>query len=334
VSIGARLTQARHQAGLTVAQVSVKTRIRQTIIRGIEADDYAVCGGDFYARGHIRSIAKTIGIDPEPLIDEYDTNYRAPGPASATSLTELLDSSSPPPARRGPSLAALGGVAVLAALVAILGFVVFHVLAKPPAATVNAQPVSGHQVPPGHTGGGSHPSPAVTASSPAGSPSPSRPAPGSPPGAQAAQTLTPAQVTAFGQGGAGHGDNASLASRATDGNPGTDWHSDWYTSANFGNLYPGTGLLLDMGRPVTITGARITVGTAAGAGLQLRVGSAPTLGAMPTVAQAAGASGAVQVRPSTAARGRYVLVWFTTLPQDPAGTYQVRVYDIALTGHP
>jgi len=58
VPIGETLAEARHEAGLTVAQVSARTRIRETIIRGIEHDDYAACGGDFYARGNIRSIAK------------------------------------------------------------------------------------------------------------------------------------------------------------------------------------------------------------------------------------------------------------------------------------
>ena len=48
--IGETLAQARQQAGLTVAQVSARTRIRETIIRGIEDDDYSACGGDFYAR--------------------------------------------------------------------------------------------------------------------------------------------------------------------------------------------------------------------------------------------------------------------------------------------
>jgi len=57
VSIGDSLADARRQAGLTVTQVSQQTRIRESIIRGIEADDFSGCGGDFYARGHIRSIA-------------------------------------------------------------------------------------------------------------------------------------------------------------------------------------------------------------------------------------------------------------------------------------
>ena len=64
MSIGDALAQARSQAGLTIAQVSQRTRIRETIIRGIEHDDFSACGGDFYARGHIRSIARVVGARP------------------------------------------------------------------------------------------------------------------------------------------------------------------------------------------------------------------------------------------------------------------------------
>ncbi len=99
MSIGEELAEARHQADLTVAQVSQRTRIRQTIIRGIEGDDYSVCGGDFYARGHIRSIAKTVGADPEQLILEYDAAHKAPTPVSATSIDELITLGRRPPRR-------------------------------------------------------------------------------------------------------------------------------------------------------------------------------------------------------------------------------------------
>ena len=56
MSIGDSLAEARRQAGLTITEVGQQTRIRESIIRGIEADDFSGCGGDFYARGHIRSI--------------------------------------------------------------------------------------------------------------------------------------------------------------------------------------------------------------------------------------------------------------------------------------
>jgi cytoskeleton protein RodZ len=72
MSIGAELAGARRKAGLTIAEVSQRTRIREAIVRGIERDDFSACGGDFYARGHIRAIARVAGVDPEPLVREYD----------------------------------------------------------------------------------------------------------------------------------------------------------------------------------------------------------------------------------------------------------------------
>ena len=75
MSVGDSLAQARSQAGLTIAQVSQRTCIRETIVRGIERDDFSACGGDFYARGHIRSIARVVGLDPDQLIHEYDAAH-------------------------------------------------------------------------------------------------------------------------------------------------------------------------------------------------------------------------------------------------------------------
>ena len=57
MSIGETLIAAREQAGMSVEQVAESTRIRQTLVHAIEHDDYWLCGGDFYARGHIRTIA-------------------------------------------------------------------------------------------------------------------------------------------------------------------------------------------------------------------------------------------------------------------------------------
>ena len=79
MSIGETLADARRQAGLTITQVSQQTRIRESIIRDIEQGDFSACGGDFYARGHIRSIAGVVGTDPVPLISAYDAKHGPPG---------------------------------------------------------------------------------------------------------------------------------------------------------------------------------------------------------------------------------------------------------------
>ena len=110
VSIGAALAEARQRAGLTVAQVSERTRISETVIRGIEREDYSGCGGDFYARGHIRGIATAVGADPGPLVEEYDAECRSPDVLSAVSLEELLATSARAPQRRRPVRPAVPGL--------------------------------------------------------------------------------------------------------------------------------------------------------------------------------------------------------------------------------
>ncbi len=343
MSIGESLAEARREAGLTVAQVSQRTRIRQTIIRGIEGDDYSVCGGDFYARGHIRSIAKVVAADSGPLIQEFDATHRAPGAVSASSIDELLTRSRAAEQQRRERqrrswAVVAGAVTVGVALLVGAVFVGYHFRAGPPRAAQAAPAAAGNAVahPAGQGTAGPAPSagqgtagPAASAGSaaaaspaPTGSPAPS--------GATApAWVLTPVSAAAFGPGG---GDNPQLAQRAIDGSHATAWRTDWYTTARFGNLYPGTGLLLDMGHPVTITGMQISLGSARGAALQIRVGAARGLGQRPPTARAAGAAGVLRLRFGRPAHGRYVLLWFTRLPADPAGTFQASVYNIKLTG--
>ena len=339
MSIGEALAEARREAGLTVAQVSQRTRIRQTIIRGIEGDDYSVCGGDFYARGHIRSIAKVVAADPGPLIKEFDTTHRAPGAVSATSIDELLTRSRAAGQQRRErqrrSWAVVAG-AVTVGLALLVGavFVGYHLLAGPRAAQA-APAAAGHAVTQ-HGAGQGTAGPAPSAgqgtagpAASAGSAAAASPAPTGSPTLPPARALTPVGATVAGPGG---GDNPQLAYRAIDASRATAWRTDWYTTARFGNLYPGTGLLLDMGHPVTITGAAISLGRAQGAALQIRVGAARGLAQRPPAARAAGAAGVLRVRFSRPAHGRYVLLWFTRLPVDPAGTFQASVYNIKLTG--
>ena len=88
MSIGDTLAEARRQAGLTITQVSQQTRIRESIVRAIEQGDFSPCGGDFYARGHIRSIAEVVGVDPAPLIREYDKEHGPPGRMRASQIFE------------------------------------------------------------------------------------------------------------------------------------------------------------------------------------------------------------------------------------------------------
>jgi cytoskeletal protein RodZ len=121
VSIGDTLAEARRQSGLTVTQVSERTRIRETIIRGIEQDDFSACGGDFYARGHIRSIAAVVGTDPAPLISEYDGAH---GSLEAIRAADVFEPSKPLRIKERRSLN--WSVAMIIALLVVVGYGAYH----------------------------------------------------------------------------------------------------------------------------------------------------------------------------------------------------------------
>ena len=141
MSIGDTLAEARRQRGLTITQVSQETRIRETLIRGIEQGDFSPCGGDFYARGHIRSIATVVGVDPVPLIREYDEEHGPPGGMRAAEIFEPAT----PIKIHEPRPFGLGKILIVA-LLAVIGFAAYHLVSthgthSPASQAANLRPV-------------------------------------------------------------------------------------------------------------------------------------------------------------------------------------------------
>lgn len=69
-SPGKRLAAARAERNLSVADVSEKIKYGVKQIAAIEADDYAKLPGTTFVRGMIRSYAKLVQLDPQPLLAE------------------------------------------------------------------------------------------------------------------------------------------------------------------------------------------------------------------------------------------------------------------------
>jgi cytoskeletal protein RodZ len=441
VGIGGALAEARTEAGLTVTQVSERTRIREKLIRDIEHDDYSACGGDYYARGHIRAIARVVGTDPVPLIEEYDAARMPPEPEEPEpnnvdshgwripGLHRLADNGPgenglagssrwehgsndttrpgnglaknsvarnrygtagvPPgaevdaradaetgndlydPGTLRSGLTAAGGRAGVLDSAARWAGSARSRLARPP------EP-AGSGVPGGITAaeafrpsmpieprrrrrkgtaalvlivlaaigalayllaaGGSSPTPQphATTHHSAGSTA-ARHSSAKSTAPEPSQTPTPTALaavsaTAFGPGGIAQGDNPQRAALVLNPSDSVGWQTDWYGTATFAGLQSGTGLLLDMGRPVTVTSARIQLGAAAGGALQLRAGNRPSLRRLHLVAQAANPGGTISVPVSSPVTARYLLIWFSSLPPDSSGTYQATIYKVSLLG--
>lgn len=149
------------------------------------------------------------------------------------------------------------------------------------------------------------------------------------------EALTAVSATAIGPAGAS-GDHPRIAPLILDGNSATAWVTHWYASAHFGNLKEGTGLVLDMGRMVTIRRVQLALGGSPGlwgANIQIRVGDSPGQWNFAPAAAVTDAGGWVAPELRTPVTGRYVQIWFTKLPRDSWGTYQEHVYGVTVHGY-
>ena len=72
MSLGSMITQARKSAGLSIDDLSASTNIRSSLLREMESDSFHNCGGETYARGHIRNIATKLGVDPLIFIAAFE----------------------------------------------------------------------------------------------------------------------------------------------------------------------------------------------------------------------------------------------------------------------
>jgi cytoskeleton protein RodZ len=73
--LGSQLKQARLQTGLSIAALSERTQIRAHVLESMEADDFSGCGGDFYARGHLRTVCRRLGLDADHFVAIHDAHY-------------------------------------------------------------------------------------------------------------------------------------------------------------------------------------------------------------------------------------------------------------------
>ncbi len=75
MTLGSTIRDAREAARLSLESLSESTSIRMGLLTEMEANNFSHCGGDTYARGHLRNIAAKIGIDPQVFISLYNEEH-------------------------------------------------------------------------------------------------------------------------------------------------------------------------------------------------------------------------------------------------------------------
>jgi cytoskeletal protein RodZ len=75
MTLGEFLQKAREDAGFSVDELAHIVNLRPGLIRAMESNDFLSCGGDTYARGHIRNIAQATGINAQELLAMYEAEH-------------------------------------------------------------------------------------------------------------------------------------------------------------------------------------------------------------------------------------------------------------------
>jgi cytoskeletal protein RodZ len=87
MSLGALITKSRTDARLSIEDLAKVTNIPSTLLRDMENDNFKKCGGETYARGHLRNIAAKVGVDERTFLDLFEVEVTAP----AKPIREMLN---------------------------------------------------------------------------------------------------------------------------------------------------------------------------------------------------------------------------------------------------
>jgi hypothetical protein len=161
------------------------------------------------------------------------------------------------------------------------------------------------------------------------------------PSSAASVKLTPVGIKTFDVYGSGNEDNAAV-NQALGGDPQNAWHTSFYLgSPKFGNLKRGEGLLLDMGKQVSLNSVTVQFGSSCCASFSVEVGnsnvlSSSTLSKFTVLGSSTQGVNSTNVSLSGKATGQYVLIWLTSLPplQGQSGKFEAFISNIIVHGAP
>lgn len=124
MSLGSTIKDARKRVGMSIEKLAERTSIRATLLREFETDDFSRCGGDTYARGHVRNIANALSVEPSTFLDLYAAEQTT---AERPMYDLLLENKVTAPANQKPrfSLKVLSTISASAVVLVVGGQIAY-----------------------------------------------------------------------------------------------------------------------------------------------------------------------------------------------------------------
>ena len=85
------LRRAREARGLALDAVADATRIARHHLEALERSDLDALPAGPFGKGYVRSYAKLLGIDPEPILEDYRVRERQRGLGTAEDERRTLE---------------------------------------------------------------------------------------------------------------------------------------------------------------------------------------------------------------------------------------------------
>jgi cytoskeletal protein RodZ len=139
---GRKLTEARQQLGLSIAEVADRIRVRREFLEALEAMNIKMLPGKAYALAFLRSYARELGLDEKAIVDQF----QAENALTREDAAKPIRNPTSKPGKRRPWLAAVALVLLAAAFVGWRAFEAQHPTAPHPAENYAAQPSVGAPV--------------------------------------------------------------------------------------------------------------------------------------------------------------------------------------------
>lgn len=187
-SFGARLAAAREEAGLSVGEIAGRLRLHVNQVRALESEDLTHLPEAAYVRGFVRSYARSLNLDPAPLIDDLNAKVGLPPHSVVEGMTRTRDYS---PVRASAQEHASRSVVLGLAMVALIGLGAIGWYATRPSA-----PEAVTVAPPAPAPAVTAPPAAVASDQPAADPPAAAPADTAEPTAAAMPAPAPSQPVA------------------------------------------------------------------------------------------------------------------------------------------
>jgi hypothetical protein len=119
--IGSSLKEARLRQGVDLNEAEAATKVRAKYLRALEDERFEILPAQTYVKGFLRAYADYLGLDGQLYVDEFNSRY-VPGDDELAALRVRRSPATSRAHRRvesGVLVAALAGIAVAAALVAV-----------------------------------------------------------------------------------------------------------------------------------------------------------------------------------------------------------------------